>query len=317
MPTLPALILSREAERLGSARELRRQHARGLLTRVFPGIYLPTGEWNALDADGRYRLRVRAAALRSSPDAQFSHDSAAALYRLPTVGAWPDAVHETVIPSGGGTSRSGILRHGLGLDPSPRRVDGVTLTSLPRTLVDIGRSTTFVRAVAMADHAMRPAKEGEPGWDLGLPVVSRGAMLAVIDGLGDQRGLEAARRVAEFADGRSGSPLESVGRVQFHALGLPTPELQVGFSDGSGFIGFADFYWRELDLIVEVDGRSKYGSGRHFQQGMTPDEILWIEKRREDRLRRVVRSFARLDAAILYDRRGLADRLGAYGLVTA
>jgi hypothetical protein len=103
--------------------------------------------------------------------------------------------------------------------------------------------------------------------------------------------------------------------VQFHALKLPPPELQVPFFDDDGLIGYADFYWRELDLIGEVDGRSKYGPNRHFQRSITPEELVWQEKRREDRLRRVVTSFVRLDWQTIADRRALASRLSQYGLI--
>jgi hypothetical protein len=314
MSKLPALVLSSEAERLGSARLLRQQHAAGKFVRVAPGVYMAREEWATLDADERYRALVRAAALRSVPGSQFSHDSAAAMFRLPSIGPWPSRVHELVAPAPGGTSRRGILRHGLGIDLRPTEIDSVVVTSLERTLVDVACTTPFVRAVAMIDHALRPEREGEPRWSLGFPLVEKAALLTLMDTLEPYRGLVSARRAVGFADGGSGSPAESFGRVQFHALRLPPPELQVPFYDEAGLIGYADFYWREIDLVGEVDGRSKYAASRQFQRGITPDELLWQEKRREDRLRRVVRSVVRLDWETISDRRALAARMAQGGL---
>lgn len=314
MSTLPALFVSREAERLGSARALRRQFEAGRFARVIPGVYMDRAEWTALDQDARYRTRVRASALRSKPAAQFSHDSAAAMYRLPSIGPWPETVHELTAHSAGGTSRRGIRRHTLRLDPASTTIEGVAVTSLLRTLIDVACTEPFVRSVAMIDQALRPARRGEPRWELGLPLLTKPQLVTVMDDLAPYRGLTAARHAVGFADGRSGSPAESFGRVQFYALGLEPPELQVEFFDEQGSIGYADFYWRELDLIVEVDGRSKYGPNRHFQRDISLDELVWQEKRREDRLRRVVKSFGRLDWGAIADRHTLATHVAHYGL---
>jgi hypothetical protein len=309
------LYVRREAERLGSARTLRRQFEDGTLVRVATGVYANAADWRELNRDGRYRARVRAAALRSAPGAQFSHDSAAVLYRLPSIGAWPSTVHEVVPRTPGGTSRRGIRRHALGLDPESMTIDGVTVTSLARTVIDVACTQPFVRSVAMLDQALRPARQGEPRWELGFPLLTAPQLAETLDQLGLYPGRLAAARAIGFADGGAGSPIESQGRVQFHALGLEPPELQVEFFDDEGSIGFADWYWRSLDLIAEADGKSKYGPNRHFQPGMSLEELVMREKRREDRLRRKVRAFARLDAQTIDNRRALATRMAEYGLV--
>ena len=307
MTELPQLFLSREAQRLGADRELRQLRIRGDAVRVATGVYVSTSAWSLLDVDERYRLRVLAASQISDPLAQFSHDSAAAMWRLPSIGPWPHITHELTAPSPGGTSRVGIRRHGLGLDPHPETVDGVTVTSLARTLVDMSCSTSFVRAVAMVDAGL-----GEAG-DPAAP--TKQDLHGLMDELAPYRGLGRAVRVVEFASAASGSPGESFARVQFRALGYPDPELQVEFFDERGSIGFADFFWRELGLIGEFDGRSKYGRLRKFQSEMTLEQILLSEKEREDRMRRVSRSFVRLDWARVSNRRALADFLRPHGLI--
>ncbi len=302
MSSTPVLFLSREAARLGSDRQLRRRHADGSLTRVATGVYVDTEEWAALDADGQYRTTIRAHVIRSEPNAQFSHDAAAAEWRLPSIGPWPRSAHQVIGSSAGGTSRVGIRRHAIGLDPHAVELNGIVVTSLARTVVDMAASTPFVRAVAMADRALQLAPEG---LDFDRAIMSRET----------SRGMVRAASVIEFSSALAGSPGESFARVQFMALGYPPPELQVTFFDDEGFAGEVDFYFRELDLIVEFDGRSKYGPLRQHQQGLSLEQILLKEKAREDRLRRLVRSFARINWTMTADRRALANHLRPHGLV--
>ena len=302
MTTQPPIFLSREALRLGSDRELRHRRASGTLTRIGVGAYVDTEQFVALSRDEQYRTRVRAAALRSDPASQFSHDSAAALWRLPSIGPWPRIAHQLRPAAVGGTSRVDIRHHAIGLDPDAREIDGIVVTSLSRTVVDMATSTAFVRSVAMADHALRRGCTAE---DLERAIRSRQSPF----------GISRARSVAEFASALAASPGESLARVQFLALGYPAPELQVSFHDDRGFAGEADFYFRALDLIVEFDGRSKYGPDREFQTGLSLEQILLKEKDREDRLRRLVRSFARINWVLALDRRALANHLRPHGLI--
>lgn len=281
---------------------------RGALVRIATGVFVPVAEWKGLNADAQYRVRVEAASLISGPESQFSHDSAAAMWRLPSIGPWSSDVHELTPRAPGGTSRVGIRRHGIGLDPNPAIVDGVTITSLVRTLIDVSCVGPFVRAVAMVDSGLHDDED-----ELGTPTKLQ--LLTAMDGLEPYRGLTRARKVIDFASPLSGSPGESFSRVQFLALGYPAPEQQVEFFDEHGSIGFVDFFWRELGLICEFDGRSKYGKMRRFQRDMTLEQILMSEKEREDRLRRVSRSFVRLDWAKVSDRRRLAAYLRPHGLV--
>jgi len=90
--------------------------------------------------------------------------------------------------------------------------------------------------------------------------------------------------------------------------------LQVEIVDEAGSIGFVDFYWRHLGLACEYDGPLKYGVNRQFQRDISVEQLLWKEKVREGRMRRVVRGFVRLTAEIVRDRRGLAEYLLPFGL---
>ena len=82
------------------------------------------------------------------------------------------------------------------------------------------------------------------------------------------------------------SPGESLSRAAMFRLNLPRPDLQVEVDDADGLAGIADFGWP--GVVGEFDGRRKYA----VPEGADPaeaGEVLWREKRREDRLRRSVR----------------------------
>ena len=280
-------VLAREAREFGAERQLYRRVQRGDLVRLRSGVFLPTAVWNSLDSDAKYRARVAAAAA-IDPLMQVSHESAAALWRLPIIGAWPSTVHETVDAAAGGRSTPTLRRHSTGLDPDGLRIDGIYATSLARTAIDIAAGQDFARAVVMVD------------------AVLNGRHVAQTPDL-DERTLQSefasrpsaaparVRRVLQFADHRAQSAGESFSRVQLLALGAPKPELQVEFADRRGRIGPVDFYWPELDIVGEFDGKSKYGKRRLYQKELTLEELLLREKGREDRIRRLVSGFIRWD----------------------
>ncbi len=66
--------------------------------------------------------------------------------------------------------------------------------------------------------------------------------------------------------------MESISRLAM--TGLPAPRTQVPICTMDGrLIGRVDFYWEELGVVGEADGRTKY-----------TDDALWLEKRRQDSL---------------------------------
>lgn len=86
-------------------------------------------------------------------------------------------------------------------------------------------------------------------------------------------GLRCGRQLFELLDGRSESPLESISRLALAPL-EPSPRTQVTLRAPTGqFLGRVDFYWDELRVVGEADGRLKYTG-----------EELWNEKLRQDRL---------------------------------
>jgi hypothetical protein len=252
-------------------RTFRRAVDRGDLVRVRRGVFLQAARWRELQPLDQYRLTI-AAAVERAPALIVSHRSAAVLWGVPLIGAVPAEV-EVLTSLGNGSRREGGFRRWASTDHETEivEVDGIRVTSLRRTVVDLAGSLPFPEAVAAVD------------WGLagGLPrdQLTRLAMALRSGGV-----LKRAGAAIGFADARAGSPGESVSRALIHQLGFPAPELQVPFYDRRGLIGESDFYWRRWTLIGEFDGMVKYQDERMLR-GRTPAQVLAAEKRREDRLR--------------------------------
>ena len=297
----PTIELSRDHVLLGTDRLLRERHARGELIRLVKGAYVDRDAWITLKPYRRYRVRVLACA-RLWPMTEFSHVSAAALWGLPL----PNdqlAVHARRSAGSGGRSGVAIQRHGLGHDPNAVVIDGARVTSLALTMADNATMRDRGIAVSVLDAGL--ARPSGP---------SKSEVTAVAMELGDPRCMSRVLRAIDFADPRAKSPGESLSRVQIHALGFPEPELQVEIRDDEGLAGIVDFAWPKLGIVGEFDGQVKYGEEREFELDKSAREVVVDEKRREDRIRRVVRGFARWDWAEARDRARLAQILEQAGL---
>lgn len=268
---------------------------RGELVRVRRGWYVLGPQWQSLGADGRYRLVVRATAARAERDLLYSHHSAAVLHGLPLIGPWPQAVH-AVDPVGAGGSSSRLLTTHRGpVDPAPSVIDGVRVTSLSRTLVDMAATSSFLIGVTMVDHvlnreAARMSGAQQPG-GLCVPRITHETLLAELDLAHPRYGHRAAERAIRFANGLSANPGESLGRVRFEELGFEIPELQVRF-DVNGCTYYVDYFWRRVRKIGEFDGHIKYTRAA-VMGNRDVVQVVIDEKDRESLLRPMVNSFDR------------------------
>ncbi|HEV7469342.1 MAG TPA: hypothetical protein VGO23_06115 [Pseudonocardia sp.] len=108
------------------------------------GTYVEAGDRRLEDPAAAHRLGVAAAVrvLASWPGgAVVSHVSAAVLHGLPVWGVPLDRVHVTRARRGGARTGRDLCVHSALLDPSEVVVrDGIAVTSVARTLVDLGRS---------------------------------------------------------------------------------------------------------------------------------------------------------------------------------
>jgi len=280
-PDSEALTFSRDVLARGEdPRELARAVARGRLVRVRRGAYLPAARWQRLGETERYTLTILAAIGSGRVDPVISHISAAVLWGAPVIGPMPKLVHMLATEAAGTRTEHGCRKHATRHHDDLEVRGGLRMTSLVRTLADVAVDCPFVTAVGILDWAF--AEHG----------LSAEAVLEHLRLLGVSRGLRRAERAIRFADGRSGSPGESLSRVRMHEAGLPAPELQHEFRDSAGLIGIVDFWWPEFDLVGEFDGVAKYVR-EEFRAGRDIADIVIAEKRREDRIRALGPRFAR------------------------
>jgi very-short-patch-repair endonuclease len=198
--------------------------------------------------------------------------SAAIFHELPLFWPVPREVSLFVPYGHWAGRRSGVVFHHSDLDTRDVLVQGVQVTTVDRTWLDVARTRPLADALAVGDAAARA----------GLVEVEtlRGRASA----LRESRGCRRAALAAAHVDARRETPLESGSWAYFVQHAIPLPRMQVSFADEVGdFVGRVDFYWEEAAVVGECDGLVKYDSRR----------ALFAEKRREDALRalglRVVR----------------------------
>ncbi|MDH2415466.1 hypothetical protein [Nocardioides sp. CER19] len=271
---------------LVSARERRAEgaeppHLDASLDRVRRGYYRPAGA--DLTASDLYRLRIHATREARTERLVFSHASAAELWGCPQLAADTAFVHATR-PGKARRTSAGVKVHRSVIpdDHVVRLADGLVVTSREWTAVQLAAALPLPNALLPLDHLVRLLNEDPTGDPAGLAVVER--LVALVPA--QMKGGARAERNLRLADPRSDSAGESLSRGQMELLRVPRPQLQVRFPRGDlPGDDVVDFDWPELETFGEFDGKGKYFRS-DLTEGRTPEEVLWDEKLREDRVRR-------------------------------
>jgi hypothetical protein len=182
---------------------------------------------------------------------------------------------------------------------SADEIDGVAVTSLARTLVDLGRIESMANAVVAMDAGLAGVRLGGYAY-----AVTAQELLKELARAGSGRGVRSARWAIEFADEKSASPGETLSRLSIARARLTPPVLQQRFVDDEGAM-FTDFWWPDFDVVGEFDGAGKY-LRKEWMDGRSAADVVIDEKRREDRLRRQVSRVVRWG----WDVAGSPARLG-------
>lgn len=251
--------------------DLRTLRRRGHLTSLRRGCYLAGPAPRDLAA--RHRIQARAAVELLTATSTLCHASAAVLHGLPIWRIPLQRVHVVRAQGSGGRCHRQVHLWTAALTPSEIvLVDGLPVTSVARTVVDLARSVSFESALAAADAA------------LARRLVTRTELDRALARAKGWRGSPRARSVVAFADGRAESVGESRSRLAIARAGLPPPELQweVRAEDGR-VVGRTDFGWPAQGVGGEFDGRTRYG--RLLRPGQDPGDAVFDEKLREDELR--------------------------------
>ncbi len=214
-----------------------------------------------------HALMARAVVAQHDLGVVLSHTSAADLLGLPVAERHLHTVHLSHHDGIRPGHRHGVHSHlGVVGDREVMELGRLPVTAPLRTVVDCSLLLPLDEALAIADHTLHRGQV-HPG-ELGDAVAA----------LPRGPGVRTARRVALMADGRSESPGETRTRLQLIEAGWDV-EPQAIIRDREGlFVGRVDFLLRETPIVVEFDGRAKYGLDGDVEGAH------WREKLRHDRL---------------------------------
>jgi hypothetical protein len=202
-----------------------------------------------------------------------------------------------------------MVRHAVPLDDDDvTEVDGMLVTNVARTVIDMSAVAGMLTAVACADRALHVHR-----FDREPPLTTLEEVQARFAAALPMRAHARVRRVIGFASPFADSVLESVSRVSMATVGVPRPVLQHRFDDHRGLIGWSEFYWPKFGVVGEADGRSKYHDPA-LRGGRSLEEVLYDEKVRADRLRALGLRVSRWDWDTAIHPEALRRHLMAEGL---
>lgn len=197
------------------------------------------------------RSLVDARAVRMPPGTFYSHRTAAQLWGIPLprrldsllpLHIASDAPHRG--PTGRGTVGHHVHIHRRDL----RTTEGVTLTSLERTVFDLAAHLDDEELVAALDNILWRRR----------PVDDRATAQSIQDALTrfrGRRGRGRLLRLIPFASDRSDSPPESAFRLRFHRAGLPPALPNVPILDSRGrLVALPDLQFESFLMCFDYEG---------------------------------------------------------------
>ena len=202
-----------------------------------------------------------AAVLAGGPGAVLSHWSAAALWGIGPNGTGP--VHVTVPRQR--RSRDGIRFHNSKLPPDEiTEVDGIPVTTVPRTLFDQATSLTprrLERALNEADIRRLTDR------------LTLDDLLTRYPGRAGSRAVRAALRGRRAGATMTRSELEERFIELLDAEGFPRPEVNVILTPPDS-TPEVDCLWRAQRLVVELDSRTYHQTVAAFEEDRERDRAL-------------------------------------------
>jgi len=242
----------------------------GAWVRLRYGVYTTGEAWRRHELEGRTHRLGCAAALRrlERPSVVVSHSSAARLHDL-VVPRAAEAVVRLTDPDQFRTGRGYRISQATVPAEDVGMRAGLPVTTVTRTLADVGREWQLTDTVVAVDDALADG---------------RTTAQALHDAaLGQTHWVGCGRAARAFSLARVGahSPHETRTRLAMLAAGLPEPLLQQAVYLGSHLVAVLDMYWPDHGVFAECDGLVKYTDPWH---GRTPAEVAWHEKRRHDEL---------------------------------
>jgi very-short-patch-repair endonuclease len=254
------VVTVRQLYSLGfSDSQVRTRSAAGWLHCIHRGVY----------AVGQARLTAHghwmAAVLAGGEGAVLSHQAAAELWKLRRRRRGPASSTEITIPRRrGGRPRPRLIVHRVPtLDVDETTViEGIPVTTPARTILDLAARLPSRQLERAMDEAERLGLCGP------LELQAIAAAHPGRSGAGALRRLLARHAVGTTATRNN---FEERFLAICRNRRLPQPEINVPLLDY-----VVDFLWRDVNLIVEVDGRGTHGTRRAFQEDRDRDGRLAV-----------------------------------------
>jgi very-short-patch-repair endonuclease len=213
---------------------LRSHQLRARYRAVFPDVYALKGTELTL------HQRARAAWLWSHRNGVLMGLTAAALHGA----KWLDEGLPVELVTSNARPPRGVRTHDLCIHPEERMLlDGLPVTTAPRTAFDIGRRHPTRSTVARMDALLRATRVA-PDDVAAIATRHRGA-----------RGLRQLETVLDLVDAGAQSPRESWLRLTLIEAGLPRPQTQIPVHSRDAMTTYyLDMGWEDVLVAVEYDG---------------------------------------------------------------
>jgi hypothetical protein len=240
--------------------------------RIRSGHWLPvhSGVYRMPGSPFPHKGSLLAACHAGGIGARTSHRSAAWLWELP--GGSNDLVEITCLRRRR-AQRAGLVVHETELLRSDDRtaVDGVPVTTVARTLLDLGAVCT----PSVVEMALERALRRE--------LVTLADVDAVVQALGrrGRNGVGVLRQLVVERDPRS-APAESEMETRLRRVlvrhGFPAPTPQFVIRDGARFVARVDFAYPELRIAIEYDSLDHHmGRTAHIRDNARRNEIVGLD----------------------------------------
>jgi hypothetical protein len=266
------LITRRQALDVGyRERELRTlTSTHGAWVTVRRGVYAERSLWEDLDETGQWTLRDRAAHLTMTKPHAMSHDSAARLLGLETLNAKRPLSHIVRPGVGGSRTEHGVKHHLSRVGPREvETIDGIRVTGLARTALDIGREHGFEAGAVAVDGAMRRG-------------VTRLQLNDELELMENWPYISSSRAAVEVGDAGAETVGETMAKLLVLELGIGRPSTQFAVRLASGVA------WCDLRVgchVFEFDGRIKYQRAGNGGVADRPvEDVLWDERKRQQEI---------------------------------
>lgn len=213
---------------------------------------------------------ARATRLGLPDGCAFSHVTAAQLLGIPLPKALQEEATLHVMRGSGRplVERAGCEGH-RGLER--RRlleVHGLLVTSPEDTWCDLGSQLELDDLIVAGDHIVHRTR--------GLPIAQ---LRTAVGKRAGERGVLRLREALPWLRDRSGSPMETKGRLLIVRAGLPEPELNATLHDAAGgWIAECDYLWRAKRVVGEFDGDHHRVDRRQWQKDVSRRQVIQSER---------------------------------------